>query len=624
MREGDLIADRFTIRRRAGSGGMGTVYEALDTRSGAQVALKTWRAAFDGEPAHQTRMWREAKALADIRHPAVVRYVDHGESPENVPFLAMSWVSGPTLADRLSARGLSPREALRLARRLGSGLAAMHALGVVHRDLKPSNVMLPADDVDEAVIVDFGIARLSDVSGVTATGAHLGTPRYMAPEQIRSARTVDGRADVFALGCILFECLTGHPAFDGTDPVSVLARVLFEPMPVPSAVRSGLPPAFDALLAKLLSRDLEKRPHSTALNAILSEVEASVGTAAIAALPTAPPEPVGEVTVDSTRFARTEWSSVVEPPAPPSFQLGHNAVLTAVRRAFPPQQGRFVGRDEELGRLTLLLRDGARVVTVWGGPGIGKTRLALEVVRRMATDGDAPWDALVFADLSDARDADDIVRILAREAGVTLATSSAPEVALGRALAKLGRLLVVADPVEHVTTPLSAAMHAFLRAAPGLTLLSTSRSRFCPPGAAAVEIGPLATEAKLGDRRALSPAAAMFLDRAGERLPYLDRAPSSIDPALVEQAERLAEALEGIPLAIELCAARVHVLGVDGLLERASQSARDTFDTELGPMGTALGWSWNLLGPAERSAFAQCAVFRGGFGIDAVLAVIRI
>jgi len=171
---------------------MGTVYEAFDTVTGIDVALKTWRTASGSDEHRPSRLWREARALAEIEHPAVVRYIDHGQTEEHGPFLAMSWVSGQTLAERLLAPGLSSADACRLVGRLAAGLAAMHGRGVVHRDLKPSNIMLPSSDVGQAVIVDFGIAAILGLSGLTATGAHLGTPRYMAPEQIRNARTVDG------------------------------------------------------------------------------------------------------------------------------------------------------------------------------------------------------------------------------------------------------------------------------------------------------------------------------------------------------------------------------------------------------------------------------------------------
>ena len=128
--------------------------------------------------------------------------------------------------------------------------------------------MLPGGDVERSVIVDFGVAsvaRLADPSGGGPVG-HLGTARYMAPEQIRNARTVDGRADVFALGCVLFEVLTGRVAFEGSDPVSVLARILFEPLPVPSAVRTQLPDSIDDFVLSLLARELDRRPTAASLS----------------------------------------------------------------------------------------------------------------------------------------------------------------------------------------------------------------------------------------------------------------------------------------------------------------------------------------------------------------------
>jgi predicted ATPase/Flp pilus assembly protein TadD len=610
---------------------MGTVYEAIDRVDGARVALKTWHSPPDPDDRNSSRFYREAHALSEIQHPAVVRYIDHGETPEHGPFLAMSWVSGETLARRLAGGGIAPADALMLVERIAAGLSAMHARGIVHRDLKPSNIMLEGGDVTRPIIVDFGIASVLGASGVTATGAHLGTPRYMAPEQIRNARTVDGRADVFALGCILFECVAGRPAFDGTDPVSVLARILFEPLPVASAVRRDLPPPLDALLLSMLVREVDKRPSSGALGNLFSSARAAApGLDALGPAAAMPPGPK-VADVGPAGFEPTAYGGTGPTAAPPSLQVGHNAVITAVRRAFPPQAGRFVGREDEVNRLLALLLGGAPIVTVWGGPGIGKTRLVLEAIRRATAAEEPPWDALIFADLGAARDGDDIVRILAREAGVTMEPSQAPEVALGAALGKLGRVLLVLDPAEHIATPLAATTHAFHRTAPGLTMLITSRSRFSPPGAAALELGPLPTLGQLdhASRTAstLSPAAVMFLDRAGQLLPSIERARDQTWAPLAEQAERLVALLEGIPLAIELCAARVHVLGMEGLLARVASPPGANLDTQpapQGPMAQALAWSWKWLEPAEQAAFAQCAVFRGGFSVDAAESVVSV
>jgi len=622
MREGDVVADRYRIRRHAGAGGMGTVYEAFDTREGVPVALKMWRAAPDTEPRARSRLRREAQALADIRHPAVVRYVDHGMTAEHGPFLAMAWISGETLADRLQARGLLPAEALRLVERLAGGLAAMHAAGVVHRDLKPSNVMLAGGEVESAIIVDFGVARvasLGDPSSGGEHGGHLGTARYMAPEQIRNARTVDGRADVFALGCILFEAFTGRPAFEGIDPVIVLARILFEPLPIPSAVRAELPHSFDRLVLEMLARELDRRPFSGALTELVRMAEASVGVAKVRALGAAP--------VDGSRAgAELDHTSAAESLRQPTVVVprqlaGRRHVADALRRRLPAAAGAFVGREEECRHVMALLRAGTRVVTIWGGPGIGKSRLILEAVRRIGSEPDPPWDAVVFGDLADARDADDVARILARDAGVALESSVPPEVALGNSLAKLGRVLLVVDPSDHIATPLNAALLAWSRAAPGLQVIAASRSRWRPAGAVAIEVGPLGLRSAAGG---LSPAASLFLDRARQHQPSIDRTQAA-DASLVERAERLVEALDGIPLAIELYAARMQVLGMDALLARVPGRAdsETTLDASEGAMARAIAWSWHLLAPAEQRAFAQCAVFRGGFTIEAAEQVVR-
>ena len=424
MREGDIIAGRYRVVRRAGSGGMGTVYEAHDTAQGVPVALKTLRIESDPRPGRGSdglRLLREAAALAEIRHPAVVKYVDHGVAADGEPFLVMAWIQGDSLQTRLRTGGITPADALGLAAQLAAGLSAAHARGVVHRDLKPANIMLASDDVDRAVIVDFGVARLSHAGrpgeDLTATGDQVGTLRYMAPEQIRSARSVDPRADVFSLGCILFECLVGRACFPGAEPVTVLARILFETLPIPSALRVELPRALDEMVADMLQRDASRRPTAADVERLARAALMNL-SAEVRRLPVpVPPEDAADGPALSLRTA--PLSSSDDAP-PPSFQLGATAIATAARRALPPQQGRFFGREAECARLIDRLRAGTPIVAVWGGPGIGKTRLAIEAVRRIAAEAAPPWDALVYADLREARDSDDVVRIVAREAGVSL------------------------------------------------------------------------------------------------------------------------------------------------------------------------------------------------------------
>ncbi|HEX4475888.1 MAG TPA: protein kinase, partial [Polyangiaceae bacterium] len=620
MREGDVIAGRYRILAQAGAGGMGTVFQAADMRSGIDVALKTLRPDAAWGERTASRLRREAAALSEIRHSGVVRYVDHGEAEGGQPFLVMEWVAGENLAERLERAPLTPAEALRLSERLASGLAASHAADVVHRDLKPSNVMLADRDLARPVIVDFGVARLAGPSDLTAQGANVGTPRYMAPEQIRNARTVDGRADVFALGCILFEALTGRPCFEGDDPVGILARVLFEPLPVPTRVRANLPARFDALLHRLLDRDTSARPTA----AVARELVQST----LARLEDDPGNPSAAISSSAARHSATlddSRSLDVEDDVElvPSLRLGDNALVVAAERGLPRTRGSFIGRSDEEGHVVSLLRTGCPIVVVWGGPGIGKTRLALEVVKHIAREDPARWDVVVFADLAAAEGADDIVRLLAREAGLTVESSSAPEIAVGRALGKLGRALVIADSIEHVATPLATTLSAFVRVAPLLQVVATSRRRWAPPGAIGVELGPLST-AVVGTE--LSPAAQLFVERAREYLPAIDSDRTGPASTLSERAERIARALDGVPLALELSASSVHVLGLEGVVARTAPesvspgSAKGMLE---GPMRAALDQSYQSLTLAERATLGQCAVFRGGFSAVSAEAVVN-
>jgi serine/threonine protein kinase len=204
---GEMLSGRFTIERLAGSGGMGAVYRALDRVSGAPVALKV----MTSRGKHEERFAREAQVLAELNHPAIVRYVAHGETAQRQPYLAMEWLEGEDLSQRLARSRLSVSESLDVARRVAEALAAAHARGVVHRDVKPSNVLLVEALPARAKLIDFGIVR-RELTGMaptalpmTRTGAIMGTVGYMSPEQAIGDKNLDARADVFALGCLLYE-----------------------------------------------------------------------------------------------------------------------------------------------------------------------------------------------------------------------------------------------------------------------------------------------------------------------------------------------------------------------------------------------------------------------------------
>jgi len=278
MRPGDLVAERFVVERLAGSGGMGSVFRARDRHEGGSAALKVLH---EGVSTEDERFVREARILAELRHPGIVRYLAHGVTLAGERWLALEWLEGEDLHQRLSREPLTTQDSVMLVRRAAEALAVAHARGIIHRDIKPSNLFLPrgetSDSGDSGVgrlkLLDFGIARLDrSTHAATRTGALLGTPGYMAPEQARGERDLDARADLFALGCVLFECLTGRPPFVGDNPMVVMAKILVEDAPRARELRPELSPALDDLVARVLSKKREDRPPDAAT--FLTELDA--------------------------------------------------------------------------------------------------------------------------------------------------------------------------------------------------------------------------------------------------------------------------------------------------------------------------------------------------------------
>jgi hypothetical protein len=255
MGPGDLVAGRFVIERVAATGGMGTVYRARE--GSAVVALKVLHGAHADDFG---RFAREAALLQGLDSPNVVRYVASGQLPNGMPFFAMEWLEGKTLAERLEGGPLSCADAVALGIRIAEVLATLHKGGLVHRDLKPSNIFLVGGALEQAKLLDFGIARtLASTQLLTRTGAILGTPGYMAPEQVRG-EPVDARVDVYALGCVLFECIAGRQLFAGAHVWTTLAKVLFEDAPRLRTVVPTVPEGVDDAVARLLAREASARP----------------------------------------------------------------------------------------------------------------------------------------------------------------------------------------------------------------------------------------------------------------------------------------------------------------------------------------------------------------------------
>jgi len=257
MKLGEVLGERFEIDQQVAKGGMGEVFRARDRVSGEAVAVKVLS---DGRDHRNERFAREVELLSELSHPGIVRYITHGEAPSGESFLVMEWLDGEDLKARLERESLTINEAVTLATRVATALGAVHARGMVHRDLKPSNLFLPDGRIDQVKVIDFGIAHRKGRTPLTQTGTMVGTLGYMAPEQARSRGLIDARADVFALGCVLFQCLTGTPAFEGDNAASILGKILFGETPRVSTLWSAVPEDLDALVAQMLAKDPALRP----------------------------------------------------------------------------------------------------------------------------------------------------------------------------------------------------------------------------------------------------------------------------------------------------------------------------------------------------------------------------
>ena len=279
LEPGGRVGAHFRLEQVLGEGGMGVVWDAVDERTGERRALKFLRADKESDGSHEARLLREAHASATVAHPNVARVFEVLELPEGTPFLVMERLEGETLRARLTRVGtLEPAEVVRIVVSIAEALRAAHARGIVHRDLKPDNVFVLRDGAVK--VIDFGIAkdlRAKDETGLTATGAMLGTLHYMAPEQVFGDVDVDERADVWALGVVAYECVAGKRPTDAAGSGQVLKAIMTRTFPPLVEVAPACPAHVSELVGRMLSRERDARP---SLDEVLDVLAGRAPTAA--------------------------------------------------------------------------------------------------------------------------------------------------------------------------------------------------------------------------------------------------------------------------------------------------------------------------------------------------------
>jgi eukaryotic-like serine/threonine-protein kinase len=262
-----VLGERYEIGGVLGRGGMAEVHRGRDLRLGREVAVKVLRSDLARDPSFQVRFRREAQAAASLNHPAIVAVYDTGEDRTTTgatPYIVMEYVEGETLRDVIRREGhLSSERAMSLAADICGALDFSHRNGIVHRDVKPGNVMITPQGTVK--VMDFGIARaVSDSAAtMTSTAAVIGTAQYLSPEQARG-ESVDARSDVYSMGCLLYELVTGAPPFSGDSPVAVAYQHVREDARLPSSINREVPPELDAILMKSMSKNPANRYQSAA------------------------------------------------------------------------------------------------------------------------------------------------------------------------------------------------------------------------------------------------------------------------------------------------------------------------------------------------------------------------
>jgi serine/threonine-protein kinase len=264
-----LVGGKYQLVKLIGRGGMGSVWEARHCNLGTPVAIKFIEAEYANSAEVRSRFDKEAKAAATIQSKHAIQIHDNGVTEEGKAYIVMELLQGEPLDKRIDRLGqLTLQDTARILQQVSRGLSKAHERGIIHRDLKPENVFIVHNDDDDdevAKVLDFGIAKIqnsplsSGITSSTKTGAVLGTPFYMSPEQARGLRNVDHRTDVWSLGVIAFKCVTGKLPFDGESVGDLLVKICTAPIPLPSDLVPGLPEAFDSWFLRALEREPDRR-----------------------------------------------------------------------------------------------------------------------------------------------------------------------------------------------------------------------------------------------------------------------------------------------------------------------------------------------------------------------------
>src|SRR6266478_4822514 len=582
----DTVIGHYRVLGKIGCGGMGVVYEAEDLKLGRHVALKFLPEELAEDPQSLERFGREARSASALNHPNICTIYEINEANGRA-FIAMELVEGKTLRDLLASGLLPMRKAIEIAAQVAEGLTKAHEAGIAHRDLKTENLMVSDDGFVK--ILDFGLAKLvspseADICTTSTTpGLVLGTVGYMSPEQASGDNRLDFRSDQFSFGLVLYEMVTGKRAFQRSTAAETLVAILREPPEPITRQNRDAPAPLCWAIERCLAKEPDKRYVSTR-------------------------DLARELATIRDRFSEKAVQQVEARPA-----------------NLPVQRTGFVGREKEVEAVKeMLLRQDVRLVTVTGPGGIGKTRLAVEVANGLVESFPGSTH---FVSLSSINDPGLIASVIVQALGIREAGGQSPLEILKKNLQDSSRapMLLLLDNFEHLVQA-APTVAELLATGPNLKIMVTSRAALHVYGEHEFPVPPLA----IPDSRSVPsvqvllqcPAVALFVQRATAAKPDFELSRENAS-AVTEICARL----DGLPLAIELAAARVKVLSPSSMRTRLASrlqlltgGSRDLPQRQQ-TLRAAIDWSYDLLDAAEQKLFRRLSVFVGGCTLEGAEAV---
>jgi predicted ATPase len=585
----ELSAAGFDDAEEIGRGGFGIVFRCKQIALDRMVAVKVLTAELEQ---NRERFLREQRAMGVLTgHPNIVGVFQVGETASGYPYLVMQYHRHGSLEARIREFGaIASDEVLRLGVKLAGALETAHRAGILHRDIKPANILYT--DFGEPALSDFGIAHVSG-GFKTATGVFTGSSAFTAPE-ILSGDPPSQASDVYGLGATLFAALTGHAAFERRSGEQVVAQFLrIASESAPDLRESGVSDDVAAIVEMAMARDPHDRPSVVELCAQIQGVQARHGL------------PVDEMALRSERHAD-------QPARQATTHGGTGRTLGNI----PLELTSFVGRHRELAEVQNALSS-SRLVTLTGIGGVGKTRLALRIASDVRTDfPDGVW----LVELGELRDESMLVDVVTAILGVRDQSARPPDEVLIEFLCTR-QLLLVLDNCEQVVDAAAKLAETLLRACPQMRILATSREALGIAGEAVEPLSPLPCPDTYSEATGLGPgddAVALFAERAAAAVPGFVLTTENM--ATITQ---ICSRLDGLPLAIELAAARLRAMSPEQVLDRlADRFMLLTRGSRRAPtrqqtLAWSIGWSYDLCTPDEQQLWGRLSVFSGSFELQA-------